>query len=88
VTQAAGSSSRRLPQHREHAGTAFAAFRDGLAPQMAALAAACQAEDGRWLAICDDCCDFVGAVSAWRRAFRIHDAIAHAKKSPAAAGPT
>jgi hypothetical protein len=46
-----------------------------------------QAEDGRWLAICDDCCDFFGAVSAWRRAFRIYDAIVHARKSPGAPGP-
>jgi hypothetical protein len=41
-----------------------------------------QAEDGCWLAICDDCCEFFGAVSAWRRAFRIHDAIVHAKIGP------
>jgi ribosome-binding protein aMBF1 (putative translation factor) len=46
-----------------------------------------QAEDGRWLAICDDCCDFFGTVSAWRRAFRIYDAIKHAGKSPAASDP-
>ena len=46
-----------------------------------------QAEDDRWLAICDDCCDFFGTVSAWRRAFRIYDAIVHAKKSPAASSP-
>ena len=47
-----------------------------------------QAEDDRWLAICDDCCDFFGAVSAWRRAFRIYDAIVHAVKHPGAPGPT
>jgi len=46
-----------------------------------------QAEDDRWLAICDDCCDFFGTVSAWRRAFRIYDAIVHAKRSPGAADP-
>jgi ribosome-binding protein aMBF1 (putative translation factor) len=46
-----------------------------------------QAEDGCWLAICDDCCEFFGAVSAWRRAFRIHDATPHAKKSPGASDP-
>jgi hypothetical protein len=45
-----------------------------------------QVEDGRWLAICDDCCDFFGTVSAWRRAFRIYDAIAHPKRSPGAPG--
>jgi hypothetical protein len=33
-------------------------------------------EDGRWLAVCDDCCDFFGAVSAWRRAFQVYDAVA------------
>jgi hypothetical protein len=43
-----------------------------------------QVEDGCWLAICDDCCEFFGTVSAWRRAFRIYDAIVHAPKSPAA----
>jgi hypothetical protein len=37
-------------------------------------------EDGCWLAICDDCCEFFGTASAWRRAFRIHDAIVHEKK--------
>jgi hypothetical protein len=47
-----------------------------------------QVEDGCWLAICDDCCEFFGAVSAWRRAFRIYDAIVHAKRSPGATGPT
>jgi len=46
-----------------------------------------QAEDDRWLAICDDCCEFFGAVSAWRRAFRIYDAIVHAAKGPGAFGP-
>jgi ribosome-binding protein aMBF1 (putative translation factor) len=46
-----------------------------------------QVEDGCWLAICDDCCEFFGAVSAWRRAFRIHDATGHAPKSPGAFRP-
>jgi ribosome-binding protein aMBF1 (putative translation factor) len=46
-----------------------------------------QAEDNRWLAICDDCCEFFGAVSAWRRAFRLYDAIVHAKRSAGGAGP-
>jgi hypothetical protein len=49
---------------------------------------ATQAEDGRWLTICDDCCDFFGTVSAWRRAFRIYDAIVHLEKRPGASGPT
>jgi hypothetical protein len=40
-----------------------------------------QAEDGCWLAICDECCEFFGVLSAWRRAFRIHDAIVHTKNS-------
>ena len=44
-------------------------------------------EDSCWLAICDDCCEFFGAVSAWRRAFRIYDAIVHAAKGPGAFGP-
>jgi ribosome-binding protein aMBF1 (putative translation factor) len=41
-----------------------------------------QIEDGCWLAICDDCCEFFGTASAWRRAFRIHDAMVRAKKDP------
>jgi ribosome-binding protein aMBF1 (putative translation factor) len=47
-----------------------------------------QIEDGCWLAICDDCCEFFGALSAWRRAFRIHDATGHARKSPGAPDPS
>jgi len=46
-----------------------------------------QVEDGCWLAVCDDCCEFFGAVSAWRRAFRIHDAIVHTRKIPGASDP-
>jgi hypothetical protein len=52
-------------------------------------------EDGCWLAVCDDCCEFFcevphdfcgGSASAWRRTFRIHDAAAHAAKSCATSG--
>jgi hypothetical protein len=43
-------------------------------------------EDGCWLAVCDDCCEFFGAASAWRRAFRIHDATEHVPKCPGATG--
>jgi hypothetical protein len=46
-----------------------------------------QVEDGCWLAICDDCCEFFGAVSAWRRAFRIHDATVHTPEGPGAPDP-
>jgi hypothetical protein len=45
-------------------------------------------EDGCWLAICDDCCEFLEAVSAWRRAFRIHDATVYAKRRDGASDPT
>ena len=44
-------------------------------------------EDSCWLAICDDCCEFLGAVSVWRRAFRIYDAIVHAKRNGGASSP-
>ena len=36
-------------------------------------------EDGCWLAICDDCCEFFGTAGAWRRAFRIDRAMGHTK---------
>ncbi len=45
-------------------------------------------EDGCWVAICDECCEFFGSAGAWRRAYRIHDATAHTPKSPAAVGQT